>query len=149
MFRMSEKDVLSNIIDGNIFGCAEVDISVPANLKRYFEEFTPIFKHATVKFEDIGHHMQNYLKQTKSIFKDRNYIIGSMVATKILIITPLLCWYIKHGIVVSKIYQVIEFSPVKCFSKFAEEVTNDRRAGDKDENLKLIGETSKLLGKEN
>ena len=101
---MSEKDILSSIINGKIFGCAEVDINVPVHLKSYFEELTPIFKHGTVKFEDIGDHMQDYLKNHKVTFKQRNYLIGSMFATKILIITPLLCWYIEHGIVVSNIY---------------------------------------------
>ncbi|NRB81932.1 MAG: hypothetical protein HRU38_25290 [Saccharospirillaceae bacterium] len=146
---MSEKEILSNILNGKIFGCVEVDISVPENLKNYFEEMSPIFKHITVKLEDIGLHMQNYLEQTKTSFKDRKYLIGSMFGTKILIITPLLCWYIKHGVVVSKIYQVIEFTPDKCFSKFAEEITTDRRAGDQHSNLRLIGDTSKLIGKEN
>ena len=146
---MSEKTILENIIEGKIFGCVEVDISVPENLKNYFEEMTPIFKHGRVKFEDIGDHMQSFLKETKTPFKDRKYLIGSMFAKKFLIITPLLCWYIEHGVVVSKIYQVIEFTPAKCFSKFAEDISNDRRAGDRNSNLKLIADTSKLIGKKN
>ena len=146
LFRMTEKQILTAIIDEQIFGCVEVDISVPDNLKCYFQEMTPIFKHGVVKLQDIGQHMQDFLRKSNTVFKDRRYLIGSMFATKILIITPLLRWYIEHGIVVTKIYQLIEFSPVKCFETFANKVSDDRRAGDNNSNAQVIGDTSKLIG---
>lgn len=148
IFRIqSETQILDYIKDGQIFGCVEVDLHVPEHLKTYFEELTPIFKHATVRQQDIGHHMKNYLKESKKVFKERRYLIGSMFATKILIITPLLRWYLEHGVKVSKVYQLIEFSPLKCFENFASQISNDRRAGDRNPNLKVIADTSKLIGK--
>ena len=112
-FRMSENEILDGIIDKRIFGAVEVDLHVPEHLKRYFEEMTPIFKHAEVKFDDIGKHMQDFVRQNDITYQDRNYLIGSMFATKILIITPLLRWYVDHGIVVSRIHQLIQFKPSK------------------------------------
>lgn len=147
LFRVTEKEILCGIMDGQIFGCVEVDLAVPDNLKGYFQEMCPIFKHATVKLQDIGLHMQNFLKNSNKVFKDRHYLIGSMFATKILIITPLLRWYIEHGIVVNKIYQLIQFSPVKCFENFASEICDDRRAGDRNPDFQVISDTSKLIGK--
>jgi len=88
-----------------------VDLEVPEHLKGYFEEMTPIFKHATVKKEDIGDHMQNFVDDANINYSDRKYLIGSMFADKILVITPLLRWYVEHGVVVKKIHQVIQFKP--------------------------------------
>ena len=129
-----------------IFGAVQVDLHVPDNLKPYFEEMAPVFKHATVTFDDIGQHMQNFVNESGVTFKDRYYLIGSMFAEKVLVITPLLKWYISHGIIVSKIHQLIQFLPEKCFAKFSDQVSNDRRAGDRDDNQKVIAETSKLIG---
>ena len=145
-FRMSQKQVLEHIVNGDIFGVCEVDIKVPHNLKAYFSEMPPIFKNTIVTENDIGSYMQNFLKDTGKKFQDRKYLVGSMFATKQLFITPLLVWYLKMGLKVTRIYQVVEFKPLKCFAAFADQITTDRRAGDADDNLKIIGETSKLTG---
>ena len=145
-YRLSEREILDGIKENKIFGAVEVDLHVPDHLKSYFSEMTPIFKHGTVNFENIGQHMQTFVNESGTIFKKRYYLIGSMFATKILLITPLLQWYIDHGIVVSKIHQLIQFSPKKCFEQFAESVSDDRRAGDLNPNLKVIADTSKLIG---
>ena len=145
-YRLSEKEILDGIKENKIFGAIEVDLHVPDHLKSYFAELTPIFKHATVNFADIGQHMQNFVNESGMTFKKRYYLIGSMFATKILLITPLLQWYIDHGIVVSRIHQLIQFSPSKCFEQFADSVSNDRRGGDVNPDLKVVADTSKLIG---
>jgi hypothetical protein len=35
-----------------------------------------------------------------------------------LVTTPLLKWHLEHGMVVTKIYQVVEFTPQRCFRDF-------------------------------
>ena len=90
--------------------------------------------------------MQDYLAQTGKTFKDTRYLIGSMFGTKILTITPLLRWYMAHGLTVTKVHQVIEFSPRQCFGEFVTNISDDRRAGDRDPNMKPIAEVSKLQG---
>lgn len=147
LYRMSEKEILSAIIKDQLFGVAEVDIHVPDNLKAHFQEMTPVFKNTVVKEADIGEFMQQYLKETGQKFNDRRYLIGSMFGLKILLITPLIKWYIAHGLVVTKIHQVIEFCPKRCFRKFADQVSDDRRGGDTDSSFKARAETSKLIGK--
>ena len=144
---MDETLVLDLIKSNKIFGAVEVDIHVPEHLKNYFEELTPIFKNTVVKQSDIGDFMQAYLHEDNKIFKDTRYLIGSMFGKKILLITPLLNWYLSKGLLVTKIYQVVEFKPSNCFKSFVDTVTNDRRAGDRDPHLKMIGDTSKLIGK--
>jgi len=67
-------------------------------------------------------------------------------ATKQLFATPLLQWYLNHGLRITYVHKVLEFIPRATFVKFAEQVTEARRLGDMDEKYKLIGETMKLIG---
>ena len=134
-------------MNGRLFGAVQCDLRVPDQLKPYFAEMPPIFKNITVTADDIGKHMTDFLRSTGKSFKPTRYLIGSMFADKILIITPLLVWYVQHGLEVTEIYQIIEFCPKKCFKSFADRVSDDRRNGDRDPALKVVAETSKLIGK--
>ena len=75
----------------------------------------------------------------------RRSLIGSFFGTKILLATPLVQWYLEHGLVITRIYQVIEYTPVACFKPFGEAVSNARRAGDADPNKAIIADTMKLV----
>jgi hypothetical protein len=64
----------------------------------------------------------------------------------ILLYTPLLKWYLQHGLIITKFHVVIEYTLVKCFQKFADEISDARRAGDVDKAYDLIAKTMKLFG---
>ena len=53
---------------------------------------------------------------------------------------------LDHGLHVTKIYQVTEFSPQSCFREFRESVSDARRKGDENAEKLLLGDTMKLLG---
>ena len=122
---MSENKVLSKIMEGEIFGVVECDIHVPEGKKDKFSEMCPIFKNVDIPFEAIGEHMQNFVEQNGLSKKPRQGPIGSMFGNKILLTTPLLRWYIKHGLKVTKVYEVIEYTPKSCFSRFADDVSKE------------------------
>ena len=61
-----------------------------------------------------------------------------------LVTTPLLKWHLEHGMVVTKIYQVVEFTPQRCFRDFVKEVSDGRRLGDADPDKAIIADTKKL-----
>ena len=63
-----------------------------------------------------------------------------------MIISPLLKWYVEHGLRVTKIHQVVEYTPSTSFKEFGEKVSDARRAGDADPNKKIIAESEKLKG---
>ncbi len=69
-----------------------------------------------------------------------------MKARQILVATPLLKWYLEHGMVVSKIYQVVEYRRQKCFETFVQEVSDVRREGDTMPEKAIIADTMKLIG---
>ena len=48
--------------------------------------------------------------------------------------------------VVTKIYQVVEFTPHLCFQEFMKEVSDGRRLGDTHPDKAIIGDTKKVEG---
>ena len=124
----------------------ECDISVPEELRDRFSEMPPIFKHASVKHTDAGRHMQEFVEANGLSQRPRKCLIGSLFGDKILLATPLLRWYMKHGLKVTRIYQSIQWRSSTCFASFTQQVADARRNGDSHPDKKVIGETMKLLG---
>ena len=120
--RPTPNDILKAVENDQFFGAVEVDISVPdewpAELKQradftqkfgaytpyeYFEEMCPLFLNTEVTFEDIGEHMQQHVNQFNLSKHPRRLLIGGLRAEKVLLASPLLRWYINHGLRVTKV----------------------------------------------
>ena len=69
-----------------------------------------------------------------------------MKAKKILLCTPLIEWYLQHGLRLTAVHQLIKYKPGMPFSWFPEEVANARREADKDPLKKKLGDVAKLKG---
>ena len=145
-WNMTQNEILAAVIDGMLFGMIECDIHVPPELRPYFSEMQPIFKNTTVTRDDIGSFMQQYAEEHDIMSTPRRMLVGSYRGDKILLTTPLLRWYIAHGLVVDHVYQVVEYEPKPCFRNFGESVSTARRNGDVDPEKAIIGDTMKLLG---
>ena len=124
----------------------ECDVCVPEELQEYFSEMQPVFKNASVTRDDIGPFMRQYAEEYDILTKSRVMLVGSFRGFKILLATPLLRWYLAHGLVVDRVYQIIEYDPNPCFRRFGESVSTARRAGDEDPDKAIIADTMKLLG---
>ena len=142
---MSPERILSEARSERLFGCVEVDIRVPDHLKETFSEMCPIFKNTEISRADIGDFMQTYAEEHNIMAQPRRSLIGSMKGEKILLATPLLKWYLEHGLEVTKVHQVIEFTPEPCFKPFGDAVADARRAGDADRRKVIIVDTIKLV----
>ena len=90
----------------------------------YFEEMSPLFCTTDVPFDLIGEHMQDHVRRFQLSEKPRRLLVGGMRERQMLIATPLLIWYLQHGMIVIKIYQVVEFMPHQCFRDFMKEVSD-------------------------
>ena len=145
-WNMTQNEILAAVIDGMLFGMIECDIHVPPELRPYFSEMQPVFKNTTVTRDDIGPYMRQYADEHNILTKPRRMLVGSYRGDKILLTTPLLRWYIAHGLVVDHVYQVVEYEPKPCFRNFGESVSTARRNGDVDPEKAIIGDTMKLLG---
>ena len=145
-WKMTSHSIIAAVIDGTLFGMIECDVRVPDNLREYFAEMQPIFKNTTVTRDDIGSFMQQYAEEHDIMSTPRRMLVGSYRGEKILLATPLLRWYLAHGLVVDRVYQIIEYEPKPCFQNFGDSVSAARRAGDTDPDKAIIADTMKLLG---
>ena len=115
-------------------------------IKNYFSEMTPIFKNTEVSLKDVGQHMQEYAKEHNIKDIPRRLLIGSYFGKKTGLSTPLLKWYLNHGLVITHIYTVVEYIPNAAFNSFMTQVAQARLDGDRDNDKALIAETMKLIG---
>ena len=156
---MTKEEILDSILDGTMFGLVQVDIQVPdswddVNFKpdtnlspyEYFSEMSPLFCNTDVSIDSIGEYMQNYIDKNNLSTKPRRLLVGGMKASGLLLLSPLLKWYIEHGLLVTRIHQIVEYSKSHCFRKFCDSVTNDRRAGDINPDKAILSTLSKLRG---
>ena len=151
--KVTENTVLEGVVNGGLFGMVEVDIRVPEQWTGhfrhptlspydYFREMSPLFCSTDIAFDDIGAHIREYQLSDQP----RRLLVGGMKARQILLATPLLQWYLNHGLVVTKIYQVVEFQQQRCFREFVKAVSDARRQGDIDPDTTIIADTMKVIG---
>ena len=72
-------------------------------------------------------------------------LISSFILTNSTIITPLLLFYLKLGLVCKKIHRIVQYTPRKCFNKFVLSAVDARRQEDENPNSNVVAETMKLL----
>lgn len=142
---LTSKQILTCVLNGSLFGVVECDIEVPHAMKEKFSEMCPIFKNVEISRDDIREYMKEFAEENDIMTRTRRSLIGSYFGKKILLATPLLKWYMEHGLVVTKGYQVVEYTPKACFKPFGEAVSDARRDGDRDPNKAIIADTMKLV----
>ena len=143
---LTQDQIIQYIRDGHLFGFVECDTEVPDHLKEYFSEMTPIFKNVDVCSDDVGEFMQKYAKQHNIKDVPRRLLIGSYFGKKIGLTTPLLKWYLEHGLVITRIYTTVEYIPNAAFCSFMTQIAQCHLEGDCDKDKALIAEMSKLIG---
>ena len=90
--------------------------------------------------------MEKYVEESNISKRPRKALIGKLFGKQLLIATPLLRWYLEHGLTVTKIYQTVQWRSSKCFSQFADHVANARREGDTHPDKAIIADLMKLIG---
>ena len=165
----SQQDILTAVEEGKFFGAVEVNITVPekqwaprmrknkefwANFghrtpEDLYTEMPPLFLNTDIPVESMGHHMQAYMKEAGMDMKRPwRLLVSSLKTEKALLSSPLLRWYLEHGLEVTRVYQCIEYQKQNCFASFEQEVANAIRnaalvrGGD----AAIQADTYKLLG---
>ena len=142
-----QDEIIQNVLNDKLFGFFEVDIEVPEQKRKRFSEFCPLFVISEVSEEQIPQHMKDYKINTgRKMIKNNKKLLGVMKAEKILLYSPLLKWYLNHGLQVTKIHRYISYTSGRPFKWFPEEVSSARRAADQDKNKRQLGDTAKLKG---
>ena len=109
IWTMTQQQILAAGVDGTLFCMVECDVCVPGERQDCFSEMQPVFKNASVTRDDIGPFMRQYAEEHDILTKPRVMLVGSFRSFKIILATPLLRWYLAHGLVVDRVYQIIEY----------------------------------------
>ena len=116
------KILTEGVQNGSLFGFVRVDIEVPLDLYDRFSEMSPLFVVMKIPDEQIPAHMHDYLKNTgRKRIPGTRKLCGVMEANKILLCTPVLKWYLDHGLKVTGLNQFHGYKRGKPFAWFPEE----------------------------
>ena len=142
-----QDEIIQNVLNDKLFAFFEVDIEVPEQKRKRFSEFCPLFVISEVTEEQIPQHMKDYKTNTgRKMIKNNKKLLSVMKTEKILLYSPLLKWYLNHGLQVTKIHRYISYTSGRPFKWFPEEVSSARRAADQDKNKRQLSDTAKLKG---
>ena len=87
----------------------------------------------------VPEHMKIYQADTgRKTIKGTKKLLGVRRASKILLYTPVLKWYLNHGLKVTGIYKYLKYTTSRPFASFPEEVSSARREGDSDKSEKQV-----------
>ena len=112
---------------GELFGFLLVDIHIPYKLLEKFSEFSPLFVIDSIPEDQIPQHMKDYQERTgRKTISETKKLLGVIKATEILLYTPMLKWYLSHGLKVTVIHKYLGYKSGKPFSWFPEEVSSAR-----------------------
>ena len=136
---------MQGIIDGRFFAYVQCDIEVHEHLRNFFSNFPPIFKNAVVSREEKGTLMRKYAEKENIMPQPRRKPILGFILLNGTIITPLLLFYLKLGLVCEKNHRFVQYTPIKCFNNFVQSAVDVRRQGDENPNSSVDAETMKLL----
>ena len=142
---LSEGGLMQEFIGGRLLGYVQCDIEVPEHLRDYFSNFPSIFRNTVVSRDDIGNLLKQYAEKKNILVQPRRMLISSFILTNGTIITPLLLFYLKLGLVCKKDHRFVHYTPRKCFDNFVQSAVDTRRQGDKVPNSSVVAETMKLL----
>ena len=89
--------------------------------------------------------MKNYAEEERLLSLPRKMLISSFTLQKGTPITPLLLFDLQLGLVCTTIHHFDEYTPMKCFNRFAHSAVDAKRQGDGNLNSIVVAETMNLL----
>ena len=117
-------------LNDSLFGFAQVDLEVSEELEDKFSEMVPFF--VVDEIRQVPKYIEKYREETsREENKNARKLLGMMKAEKILLYTPLLKWYIEHGLKLTAYHKFLKYKAGRPFDWFPEEVAQALREADK------------------
>ena len=92
----------------------------------------PLFAVQVILDFNISEEMDIYKEKTeRKTIEGTRKLLGVMKGKKIFLYTPIIGWYLEHGLRLTEIHQLVEYEPDNSISWFSEEVANARRRANK------------------
>lgn len=143
---VTTEQILSSIRDESLFGFVVCDIEVPLELRPSMNAFPPLFANHDVTMDQLSPLMRDYAISHNIKVESRRLLLSGMAAAEILLSSRLVAYYLKLGLVVTRVYQVIEYVKRSPFAPFVNDVTRQRKMAAKNPDRKIVGEIYKLMG---
>ena len=120
------EELCNQVMNGELFGFLQVDIHVPDKIIDKFSKFCPLFVMDSIPAELIPSHMREYQTRTRrKTIRGTTKLFGVTRTEEILLYSPMLKWYISHGMKVTAIRKYLRYKPGQPFSWFSKEVRQD------------------------
>ena len=100
---LTTSDILELVKTGELFGILRVDIETPEHLKEMLSEMCPIFQNVDIRLDDAGPYMKQYGEEHGFMKQPQRSLISSYFGRDLLLITPLLQYYLRLGLKVTRI----------------------------------------------
>ena len=145
---LKQHQLLENIKSGKLFGYVQCDVEVSDKLKPpHFSDFPPLFRNTLVDRKDIGKLMKQFAEEEGLMSPPQKMLTSSFKLGNGTLITPLLMFYPKLGLFVTKKHRFVEYTPKKCFNSFVQSAVDARIQSDENPKFSVVAETMKLLSK--
>ena len=89
--------------------------------------------------------MKKHAEKERIMSKPRRILIPSFHLNNGTVITSLLLYHLHLSLECTKIHQIVQYTPKKCFSSFVQSAANARIQRDENPNSSVVAETKKLL----
>ena len=66
----------------------------------------PLFCTCFIPFDVMGEYTRKQIKKLNLGKHPRKLLVGGMKAKRLLLLSPLLKWYLDHSLIITKVYQV-------------------------------------------
>ena len=142
---IAAEQLLEEIKKEKLFGYVQCDIEVPENLRPTIITFPAIFNNTLVSKSNIGDLMKNFAEEERLLSQPRKMLISSFTLQDGTLITPLLLFYLKLGLLCTKIHRFVENTPKKYLNSFVQSAVDARTQCDENPNSSVVAETMKLL----
>ena len=99
-----------DVLKGNVFGFAQVDIQVPVKLYDKFSKMKSLFVVQQIPERNTPQEMNMYKAKTgRKTIKETKKLLGVMKAKKIILYTLIIRWSLEHGLRLTPVHQLVEY----------------------------------------
>ena len=145
--KTTESDLIQGIKSGKLFGFIVADVESPEKVINEMKEFPPLIRKMTLTDEHLSDYTRNRLKIEKPNMKkfQRDSLIQCFHGQQLLLMTPLVRFYMEKGLKIFNITKFIQYIPSTALNPFASHVTRMRIDAEKNA-LYTKGNTAKVFG---
>ena len=125
---VNNNDVISSMIrEDKFFGFVLCDLSTSDKIKEKYKtlNFPPIVRRQEITEELLSDYQIEMLRLSNRKLPITT-VINAWEGTRLLMFTPYLKFLLKIGVKITKVHQIIQYSPGKCFSSFINKCVKGR-----------------------